>query len=126
MAETAMLLEERSFALQLRQADVLELNRHWIAHVDLQREDALADRLGRLLVGDVDGCDAVDLLDEVIALGGDRVLVPVVLLDRFKDLGGFADGADDVLLARVVDDNLLSALREDAAAVFVVEDAAVL
>src|SRR5687768_5147427 len=73
MAGTAMLL--------LCQLDLLELNRHRRAGVDLQGEDALLGGVPGVLVDHFAHRDAVDLVDEVIALGDDGVLVPVVLFN---------------------------------------------
>ena len=97
-----------------------------VAGVNLQREDAVHLPLLRIVVGHVDHQLAVDLLDEVIAVGDDVVLVPVVLLDGLRQFVGVAELLDDLRLVVRADDGLLAAQGEDAAAALVVEDAGVL
>src|SRR5262245_64063690 len=61
-------------------------------------------------------------MDQVVAARGDRVLVPVLGLDRSLDRVRFADGADDLDLPGSVDDGLLSALGQDTAPLLLVQD----
>jgi hypothetical protein len=85
--------------LQLLQFDVLELNAHGRTHVDLKGKDAFLGGLGWIFIGDIDRSDIIDLLDDVVALDGDGVSVPVVLLDGLENLFGSSDRASDVFLS---------------------------
>ena len=68
--------------------DVLELHLHRRAGVQLQGQDAAGGPLVGLVVDDLGRHLAVDLVDQVIALGDDLVFVPVFLLDvRLQRLG---------------------------------------
>ena len=113
---------------ELLHADVFELNHHRRADVDLQRERAGLGGFGRLLVDDVHGLLAIDEVLEMIALGDDDVIVPILVLDLRLNLLRVADRAGDFdlgLSSVVLDHGLLPALRENAASAFFVEDAAV-
>ncbi len=80
--------------------------------MNLNRDNAFEVAILLVMVDDVDGCLAVQLVDEMIAIGDDLVIVPLVELRGFRSVGL----ADDVLLALRVDFDLLAAFGEDAAA----------
>src|SRR5688572_29671029 len=109
--------------LLLLQPDVLELHPHRLPRVQLQGEDAFAQRQLRLLVGEVDGLDAIDEVLDVVALGDDDVLVPAVDLEGGADRLGVADGADDVLLPVLPDGLFADEAHAAALAAFVVDEA---
>ena len=50
----------------------------------------------------------------MISLRGDNVIVPIVVLDRGENFLRIADRADDLFLSRLVDDNLLPPLGDNA------------
>lgn len=76
------------------EGDVLELDFHRLALVNLEGDDALFRRLGGV-IGDVGGELAVDEMLHVVALGDDFVIVPVVLIDCSLDFFAVAGGASD-------------------------------
>jgi len=97
--------------------------------VELEADEA-SFRADGGVVGDIDGLLAVDEMLEVAALGDDYILVPVGGLDGRLDFIGLSDSTGDFDvwipgIGPVGDDNFLAALGEDAAAFFLVEDAAV-
>ena len=81
----------RGIAGEVLHPDVFELNHHRRADVDLQRERAGLGGFGRLLVDDVHGLLAVDEVLEMIALGDNDVVVPILVLDLRLDFLGVAD-----------------------------------
>ena len=81
-------------------------------------------------IGDIDSEFAVDVLLHVISFGDDLVFVPVVLFDASLDLGAVSGFSGDLEfrpagVITLFDDDLFSALGEDAAAFFLVKDTAV-
>ncbi len=88
----------------------------------MQLEGEQADAAARvaILVDDLGHGHAVDLADDPVPLRDDAVGVPLPLPDRFGQVLGFAEAADDGGLPVLPDDRLLSALREDAAELFAV------
>ena len=109
--------------LELLEAHVAELHLHRRAGVDLQGDDAvLAGHL--VLVDQFAHQVAVDLLDDVVALGGDVVLVPVAVLDELGQFGRVGE-AFDLALAVLADHHLLAAAGQAAAVVLAVASARV-
>ena len=82
----------------------------------LEGEQAFERKIFRLMVDEVDGDLAVDLVDEVVALRDDDVLLPFGEVD----LHGVAFGGEP-LVAFVVDDDALAVLHEDTAAALFVD-----
>lgn len=105
---------------QFFEHDVLDMDLHGGAAVDLEGEEAFEGAFGFFEVGELHGRFAVDLVHEVVSLRDDGVLVP---------LGHI--GLDEVVLAREpfhaggVDDNALAVLRDDAASAFLIHHGAV-
>jgi len=88
--------------------------------VHLEGEQAFEGAVRGLVIDEVDGDLAVDLMDEVVALRDDDVFVPFGEVD----LHGVALGGEP-LVALVVDDDVLTVLHEDAASAFFVDHAVV-
>ena len=97
------------------QADVAELDLHGRSGVELQGEESGAAAGVGVVVGDLGHHRAVDLTDDLVALGDDAVGVPIVLLDDLGELSRIAEAAGDLGFAVLVDDGLFSALGKDAA-----------
>jgi len=101
--------------------DVLELDLHGGAGVQLQSEQTADAIVFGAVIGDVRHGDAVDFLDEAIAPGNDVVIVPVFLIDFALELSGIAEAADDLdIISAVSDNRLLTAFGEDGPSLFVV------
>ena len=121
VARDLVLLEgEQGGFGQFFEDDILDLDDHRRAFVHLESEQAFEGAVLRLMVDEVDGDFAVDLMDEVVALRDDDVLVPLGEID----LHGVAFGGEP-LVAFVVDDDALAVLDEDAASALFVDHAVV-
>lgn len=105
---------------QFFEHDVLDVDLHGGAAVDLEGEDAFEGAFGFFEIGELHRRFAVDLVHEVVSLRDDGVLMP---------LGHI--GLDEVVLAREpfhaggVDDDALAVLRDDAASAFLIHHRAV-
>jgi len=97
------------------QAEVAELDLHGRSGVELQGKESGAAAGVGVVVGDLGHHRAVDLADDLVALGDDPVGVPIVLLDDLGEFGGIAEAAGDLGFAVFIDDGLFSALGEDSA-----------
>ena len=118
-----------AFLLRGCQEQILELHHERRPGVNLQREDALLRTL-RGLIRHIHGLLAIDEMLQVTAFGDDPVFVPVGLFDGCLDFVCVAERSRDfdfelLRIFALLDDDLLAALGEDAAAFFLVEDAAV-
>ena len=100
--------------------DVLDLDDHGRTFVHLEGEQAFERAVLLVVVDEVDGDLAVDLLREVVALGDDGVLMPLGVVD----LHGFVLGGEP-LAALFIDDDALAVLDEDAAGALFVDHAVV-
>ena len=100
--------------------DVLDLHDHGRAFVHLEGEQAFEFAVLGVVVDELDGDLAVDLVDQAVALGDDDVLVPLGEVD----LHGVTLGGEP-LVALVVDDDALAVLHEDTATTLVVHHAVV-
>lgn len=110
------------------EADVAELHSHGWTDVSLEGEESGGAAFLKIVIGDIDGFQAIDEVLEVVAVGDNAVFVPVFLFDGFLDFGGVADGAGDFDFEFAVVANEfcgLSALSEDTAEGFAVEDSGV-
>src|SRR5690606_32718418 len=109
--------------------DVLHLDGHRRALVNLQGQHAAFRRAGGVVIDHIDRDPAVDDVGEAVADREDAVLVPVLGLDPGLDVLGLADGRDHLhAMAAVLGGHHaghLTALGEDAPAAFLVQDAGV-
>ncbi len=62
-----------------------------------------------LMVGHINRSVPVDVMCQVIAAGNDRIVVPLLLLDRRLDFVGITNVTDHVLVTFGVDDDFLAA-----------------
>ena len=83
--------------------------------MELQGKESGAAAGVGVVVRDLGHHRAVDLADDLVALGDDAVGVPIVLLDDLGEFGGIAEAAGDLGFAVFIDDGLFSALGEDTA-----------
>src|SRR5687767_12746296 len=94
----------------------------------LQRQHAGFCGLGGNFVGHVHSQFTVDVMLQVIPLGNNNVVVPILVLDGSLDFIGITHGADDFNFGFVplgLDDGFLAALRENAPPLLFVENTAV-
>ena len=96
MRETCLTEVSTAGLLVLLDADVLELDGHGRPGVHLQGEDAGEGAVFGIVVDDVDGLHAVDVVLQVVAAGDDDVIVPVTLLAGGGDGGVVTEVADDL------------------------------
>ncbi len=109
------ILELRTFHL-----DVLELDHHWRAGVQLQRQNTGHITLGFVVVDDLSGDLAVDFQNDLVAVGDDMIFVPVILFDIVHQGISIAERAFGHL-AVGADYGFLPSLSEHSAASFVIE-----
>lgn len=89
--------------LNLADADVFELDPHRFASVELQREDTLSQGFG-VIVGEVQNEPAVHVVLDVIAVGDDDDVVPLIKFKKLGVLFGSNQVACDFLLPVVAGD----------------------
>src|SRR5450756_1681896 len=80
-------------------ADVLELAPHGFAGMELQGDDAFLQRQIRLLIGEIDDQEAVEVVFDIISLGDDDVIVPAIEFESGPVIVLVAEGGHDRLLA---------------------------
>src|SRR3954467_4624259 len=102
---------------------VLEFRPHRFSGVKLEGDDAVLQGKLRLFVGEVDGGHAVDELPDVVAFGDDRVLVPVVELERLLEFLRRARLAGDGFLSVFPDGFFADEANPASLAAFVVDEA---
>src|SRR5207247_2302703 len=115
-------LAEAQLAREALQPDVLELRPHRLTRVELQGDDPVLERQLRLAIGEVHRLNAVDELLDVVALGDDGVLVPVVELERLLEFLRRAGPAGDGLFTVLPDGPLADEADAAALAAFVVNE----
>ena len=117
IARDLVLLEgEQGGFGQLLEHDILNLNDHGRAFMHLEGEQAFERTALHVVIDEVDGDLAVNLVDEMVALRDDDVLVPLGDVDL--------DGrmfSGEPLIALLVDNDALAVLDEDTAATFFVD-----
>ena len=110
-------LQTGPHAVGRRDLDVLELDDHRLACAELQAEDAAEVEVALLLVDQLSALNAVDFEDDLLALGGDAVVVPLAGRPQGRHLAERGGRA----FARRVDDRLLAVGREEFGALAVVQ-----
>src|SRR6185503_11051063 len=67
--------------LERLEVKVLELNCHWRSSMELQRKNTGLKSFRLTVVRDVNGCETVNLVNEMVALRCDDILVPTLAID---------------------------------------------
>lgn len=96
-------------------SNIFELDGHRFTRVQLQGQNAGDEPFGFGVVEHIDGLHAVDEMSEMVALGDDDVIVPIVLLDRRLNVGRLAELAGYFLFAGGGPSHFLPALGHNAA-----------
>jgi len=91
----------------------------------LQRDDSICTSLFDIFISDINGCDAIDFVNEVIAARDNVVLVPVFFFDLFLNLIRIADGTNDLGFMIFTDDGFLATQSQNATKAFAVENAGI-
>ena len=113
---------------QALQLDIFEFHQHRRAGVQLEGEDAFGGGLRRLLIDNVDRHPIVDKMHQMIAIGDHQIVVPFFLANiglKFSGGSQLRDFNDFGLTVFFNDTGALTALGQDAASAFFIEDAAV-
>ena len=93
----------RPLLLKVLHLDVFKLNVHGRSGVELEREEAIGPAVFLVVVNQLGGLHAVDVVGEVKAICHDPVGVPLLLLDGLANLIGVTEGLGFLLeLALVI------------------------
>ena len=121
IARDLVLLEGEEAAFrEFLEHDVLDLDDHGRTAVHLEGEQAFERSVLCVVIDEVDGDLAVDLLDEVVALGDDGVFMPLGIVDLHAVMF-----SGEPLASLFVHDDTLAVLDEDAAGTLFVDHAVI-
>src|SRR6266540_1499987 len=76
--------------LQRLYPHVLELHRHRLPRMDLEREDPALGRPGFVFIRHVRGLHPVDEVLQMVSFGDHHIVIPVVRLEALLDFLGFS------------------------------------